>query len=257
MDDPLTARSADVKTLHNGRWALLTTAAVAALTTFSQLRAQALQGQAPQGQAPQSQASQAQAQQQLLSANVSKYGLAVVDINAIFKHHARLKATREAFKAETERAQAEMKADRDTITKAEAHRNTFSVGSAEYKRADEEVARMMAEHQLKWSRVRKDFAERDAKIAYQTYQEIGQAVEYYAKRHNIGLVLRFSGEPVDPNRPEDVFRRMQEQVVMQDSIDITMEVLMLLNSRDQSPQQQPPASQALRQPQPGVQQRPR
>jgi hypothetical protein len=50
---------------------------------------------------------------------------------------------------------------------------------------------------------------------------------------------------------------MQEQVVMQDSIDITMEVLMLLNSRDQAPQQQPPASQALRQPQPGVQQRPR
>jgi Skp family chaperone for outer membrane proteins len=246
MDDPLTARSADVKTLFNGRWALVTTAAAVALSTFGHVNAQALQGQATQGQLPQSQASQAP-----LGANVSKYGIAVVDISAIFKRHARFKATMDAMKADMERADAELKAERETITKAEAHRNTFSVGSAEYKRADEEVARMMAELQLKMGRLRKEFMEREAKVLYQTYQEVVQAVDYYAKRHNIGLVLRFSGEPIDPNRPDDVRREISKLVVMQDSIDITLEVLVLINSREQS-SQQPPAQQAGRPAQPGA-----
>jgi Skp family chaperone for outer membrane proteins len=250
MDDPLTARSADVKTLLNGRWALVTIAAAVALSTFGHLSAQTLQGQATQGQAPQGQAAQAP-----LGANVSKYGIAVVDISAIFKRHARFKVTMDAMKADMERADAELKAERETITKAEAHRNTFGVGSAEYKRADEEVARMMAELQLKMGRLRKEFMEREAKVLYQTYQEVVQAVDYYAKRHNIGLVLRFSGEPIDPNRPDDVRREISKLVVMQDSIDITLEVLMLINSRDAT-SQQPPAQQAGRPAQSGVQ-RPR
>jgi Skp family chaperone for outer membrane proteins len=246
MDDPLTARSADVKTLLNGRWALMTTAAAVALSTFGHVNAQALQGQATQGQLPQGQASQAP-----LGANVSKYGIAVVDISAIFKRHARFKATMEAMKADMERADAELKAERETITKAEAHRNTFNVGQPEYKRADEEVARMMAELQLKMGRLRKEFMEREAKVLYQTYQEVVQAVDYYAKRHNIGLVLRFSGEPIDPNRPDDVRREISKLVVMQDSIDITLEVLVLINSREQS-SPQPPAQQARQPAQPGA-----
>jgi Skp family chaperone for outer membrane proteins len=239
-----------VKTLLNGRCALVTTAAAVALSTFGQLRAQTLQGQAPQGQTPQGQAGQ-----QLLGANVSKYGIAVVDISAIFQRHARFKATMDTMKADMQRVDAELKAERETITKAEAHRNTFGVGTAEYKRADEEVARMMAELQLKMGRLRKEFMEREAKVLYQTYQEVVQAVDYYAKRHNIGLVLRFSGEPIDPNRPDDVRREISKLVVMQDSIDITLEVLMLINSRDAS-SQQPPAQQARQPAQPGAQ-RPR
>jgi Skp family chaperone for outer membrane proteins len=237
MDDPLTARSADVKSLLNGRWALLTTAVAASLSTFVYSHAQ----QAPPAQAPQ------------LSANVTKYGIAVVDISAIFKRHARFKATMDSMKAEMEKIEAELKADRETITKAEAHRNTYNVGQPEYKRADEEVARMMAEFQLKMGRLRKDFMEREAKIYYQTYTEVVQAVNFYAKRNNIGLVLRFSGEAIDPNRRDDVLREINKQVVMQDSIDITLDVLMLLNSRDQSSPQQSNASQAIRPTQPGTQ----
>ncbi len=231
-----------MKSLLNGRWALVTTAAAVALSTFGYSYAQAPQVQAPQGQAPQ------------LSANVTKYGIAVVDISAIFKRHARFKATMESMKAEMEKIEAELKAQKEAITKAEAHRNTFNLGQPEYKRADDEVAKMMAEFQLNMNRLRKDFMEREAKIYYETYTEVVQAVNFYAKRHNIGLVLRFSGESIDPNRRDDVLREINKQVVMQDSIDITLEVLMLLNSRgNQSTPQQPAASQAIRPTQPGTQ----
>ena len=97
---------------------------------------------------------------------------------------------------------------------------------------DEDIARQMAEFNLKMGKLRKDFLEREAKVYYQTYLEVVDAVKYYAKRQNIGLVLRFNGEPVDPNRRDDVLREINKPVVVQDQIDITPDVLMLIN-RDQ------------------------
>lgn len=162
-------------------------------------------------------------------ANASKHGIAVVDVSYIFKMHAKFKATMESMKGEMEKIETELKADRDRIAQMEQQRNGFNVGSNEYKQADEEIARMMAEFNLKMTRLRKDFLEREAKVYYQTYLEVNKAVEYYAQRHNIGLVLRFNGEPVDANRREEVLREINKPVVYQNSIDITPDVLALLN----------------------------
>jgi Skp family chaperone for outer membrane proteins len=217
-----------VRTHLNRKRTLFLTAAAVALSTFGYLYAQAPHP---------------------LGVNASKYGMAVVDISAIFKRHTRFKTTMDNMKKEMEGIESELKADREKITQAEAHRNTFSPGAAEYKKADEEVARMMAEFNLKMGRLRKDFLEREAKVYYQTYLEVVDAVNYYAKRQNIGLVLRFNGEPVDPNRRDDVLREINKPVVMQDQIDITGDVLVLLN-RDQ---QQTGGTQATRPAQPGSQ----
>jgi Skp family chaperone for outer membrane proteins len=135
----------------------------------------------------------------------------------------------ESMKKEMESIEAQLKADRERIAQTEQERNKYNAGSAEYKKLDEEVARMMAEFNLKMTRLRKDFLEREAKVYYQTYLEVVEAVGYYAKRHNIGLVIRFNGEPVDPNKREDVLREINKPVPWQDSIDITPDVLALLN----------------------------
>jgi Skp family chaperone for outer membrane proteins len=185
-----------------------------------------------------------------LGVNASKYGIAVVDISAIFKRHARFKSAMESMKKEMEGIETELKADREKIAQAEQQRNSYKSGTAEYKKMDEEVARQMAEFNLKMGRLRKDFLEREAKVYYQTYLEVVEAVNYYAKRQNIGLVLRFNGEPVDPNRRDDVLREINKPVVMQDNIDITGDVLALLN-RDQQGAGQPatqqqPGAQAVR-----------
>ena len=180
-------------------------------------------------------------------ANASRYGVGVVDISYIFKKHERFRTAMESMKKEMETIEAQLKADREKIAQKEQQRNTYNVGTAEHKQLDEEVARMMAEFNLKMGRLRKDFLEREAKVYYQTYLEVVDAVNTYAKRQNIGLVLRFNGEPVDPNRREDVLREINKPVVVQDQIDITPDVLVLLN-RDQ---------QAVRPAQPGSQLPPR
>jgi len=178
-----------------------------------------------------------------VGANAEKYGIAVVDVSYIFKEHARFRATMEGMKKEMESIEAQLKADRDKIAQTEQERNKYNVGSAEYKKFDEDVARMMAEFNLKMTRLRKDFLEREAKVYYQTYLEVVEAVGYYAKRHNIGLVIRFNGDTVDPNKREDVLREINKPVPWQDNVDITPDVLALLN-RDAGQARNPAAPPA-------------
>lgn len=220
----------------NRKQVVIAVSLAAALTTFGLLDAQVPNQPGPNP----------------AGANASKYSVAVVDISYIFKKHERFKATMDQMKKEMETIENDLKADREKIAQQEQQRNQYNVGSAEYKKMDEDIARQMAEFNLKMGKIRKEFLEREAKVYYQTYLEVVDAVKYYAKRQNIGLVLRFNGEPVDPNRRDDVLREINKPVVVQDQIDITPDVLALIN-RDQSgaapaagqapPQAQRPSSQ--------------
>lgn len=161
--------------------------------------------------------------------NAATHGVAVVDISYIFKNHARFKAAMEGMKKEMENIEVQLKAKRDEIAKVEAKRNSYNPGTPEFKQIDDELARGMAEFNLEMTRLRKDFLDREAKEYYKTYQEVVDAVGLYATQRNIGLVIRFNADPVDPNRREDVLREINKPVVFQNRIDITGEVLRALN----------------------------
>ncbi len=192
------------------RTLLFTTAAAAALSTIGIL-SPAAHAQNPAG------------------ANASKHGVAVVDISYIFQKHERLSAVKEKLKQEMQQVETELKADSEKIESKKKQREAYNVGSPEYRNLDEEIARMMADFSLKMNRLRKSFMEREAKLYYQTYMEISQAVSQYATRHDIGLVLRFNGDKPDPNRSDEVMRDINKAIVFQNQIDITPDILAMLN----------------------------
>jgi len=162
-------------------------------------------------------------------ANAARFGVAVVDVSYIFKNYAQFKGAMEAMKGEMESAESKLKSDRSAIATKEEQRNQYNAGSPEYKQMDEEIARLKAEFNLTAGKIRNDFLEREAKVYYQTYLEVSNAVKYYGQQHNIGIVLRFNGDQIDPNLREDVLRAINKPVVYQNNIDITPDVLALLN----------------------------
>jgi Skp family chaperone for outer membrane proteins len=174
-------------------------------------------------------AGEATAQSGSPSANASRFGIAVVDVSYIFKNYNQFKSSMEGMKSEMETAEGQLKGDRDSIVAKEEQRKLYNAGSSEYKQLDEDIARFKAEFNLKAGRIRKDFLEREAKVYYQTYTDVSNAVKYYAQQHGIGLVLRFNGDQVDPNLREDVLRAINKPIVHQNNIDITPDVLALLN----------------------------
>ncbi|MFV2067047.1 MAG: OmpH family outer membrane protein [Pirellulales bacterium] len=165
------------------------------------------------------------------SANVSRYGVAVVDISYIFKNHQRFKGKMDAMKKDVQAAENRLRQERQEIAKLQEKLETFKPGTPDYKQLDEQVAKQKADFNLKATQQRKGFLEREAKIYFETNLEVSDVVKYYAQRHNIGLVVRFNGDPVDSNRREDVLRAINRPVVYQNGVDITPDILRELHSR--------------------------
>jgi Skp family chaperone for outer membrane proteins len=171
----------------------------------------------------------AQQQQMGPSANAPKYGYAVVDVTYIFKNYSKFNQQMEQMKTAMEGADTQLKADRDAVASKEEMRQQYNPGSPEFKTVDEEVARLKAEFQLKAGKIRRDFMEREAQVYYSTFMEVSNAVMHFAQNNNIGMVLRFNGDSIDPNNREDILRAINKPVVFQNNIDITPDVLALLN----------------------------
>jgi Skp family chaperone for outer membrane proteins len=175
-----------------------------------------------------SQAVVARAQQNTAGANAARYGIAVVDISYIFKNYPAFTGAIEGLKKEMEAADGQLKADRDRLAQMEEQRNTLKPGTADFKRLDEELARQKADFSIKQGTIRRDFLEREAKIYFQTYTQVSYTVNQFASGNNIGMVLRFNGDQIDPAQREDVMRAIMQPIVYQNNIDITPDVLALL-----------------------------
>ena len=161
--------------------------------------------------------------------NAPKVGIAVVDINYIFKNNEKFRAAMDGMKQEFQTVDAELKAEQQKIVQAEQQKQTFNPGSNEFKQLDDRIVTMKADLQVKVTQKRKVLVEKEADIYYRTYQEVSQAITYYAQRQNIGIVLRFNGDEADPNNRESILRSINKAVHYQNQIDITPDVLALLN----------------------------
>ncbi len=164
-------------------------------------------------------------------ANATKYGIAVVDINYVFKKDARFESEMKAIQTEMMGVNDTLNAKRNEIAKAEQQMQTLNIGSPEYKLQDENLAKAKADFQLDVNKQRREILEREAKVYYDTYQRVSQAITYYAKAKNIALVMRFIGEEPDPNRRDEIIASINKDVHFQNQIDITPDILAMLNQQ--------------------------
>jgi Skp family chaperone for outer membrane proteins len=156
--------------------------------------------------------------------------IALLDVNFIFKNHARFKGMMEDMKADVERAEARVKADRETISKLAEQMQTFRKGTQDYQQMEEEFAKRQADLAVKVQMQKNGFLQQEAKIYHSVYQEIWQATDYFTKQNGIDIVLRFNGDPVDVDRPDSVLAFINKPVVWyQKNLDITPAILQELN----------------------------
>jgi Skp family chaperone for outer membrane proteins len=156
--------------------------------------------------------------------------LALLDVGRIFKNHARFKGMMEAMKADVERAEKQVKTERDEINKLGEKLHEFHNGTIEYKQLEEELAKRQADLAVKVQLQKNEFLQREAKIYHNVYQEILQVTDYFAKQNRIDMVLRFNGEEVDVERPDSVLSFINKPVVWYDrGLDITNDILQNLN----------------------------
>jgi Skp family chaperone for outer membrane proteins len=154
----------------------------------------------------------------------------VIDVSYIFKHHVRFKEAQDAMKKEVEQYEESIRIERENITKMAESLKAFAPESPDYKRQEEIIAEKTSKLQLDTARARKDFLTREAKLYYDTYQEVSNHVANFARQNNISLVLRFSSEPIEPDDRNSVLQGINRAVVYQNQLNITGHVLKEINS---------------------------
>jgi Skp family chaperone for outer membrane proteins len=167
------------------------------------------------------------------AANVSKYGVAVVDVGYVFDNHRAFTAAMNAMKAEMKQIEDSLKGQRDKIAQQEAdlvkQGTQVATTSPEYRKAEEDLARAKADFNLKMNSLRKDLMTKESQVYFKTYQQVSAAVTTYARQRNIGLVLRFNGDPPNPENRGDIIKAINNPIWHQDNIDITRHVLEIVN----------------------------
>jgi Skp family chaperone for outer membrane proteins len=166
-------------------------------------------------------------QQQFVGGSV-----AIIDLSYIFKNHNRFKSMTEDMRHAVEAADTNLKAQKSRIEALEKQKNETELrkDSPEYKQMDAEVTRMKIDLNAQIALQKKEFIEREAKIYYNVYQEVLDAVQYFSQQNRISLVLRFNGDPVTEADPQEILKQLNKSVVYYDkAIDITPYILQDVN----------------------------
>lgn len=173
--------------------------------------------------------------------------VAVIDIGFIFKNSASFKAKMDKFKDDVMQAENGVRGERDRINGLAEQLKNFNVGTPEYKKLEAEVAKAQGDYNVSMQLQKKELMDREAKIYLEVYTEIEKTVEQFAKQHRIAVVHRFEGESVESGDRNQIMRGITKSIVyLEPGIDITPDILKLLNSRAAVASQSPPGGQPRR-----------
>ncbi len=164
--------------------------------------------------------------------------IGLLDVGYIYKHYPRFTAMLAEMKTDVQAAEAEAKKKKEALEGLQKELRLHAVGTPQYAALEKRIAMAQAELAGSVATQKKVFVRREARLYYDTYQEISQVVQEYARANNIALVLRISDDPVNVNEPKDVLGRINRQVVWHDqSRDLTRIILQRLGDKPEDPQE--------------------
>jgi Skp family chaperone for outer membrane proteins len=153
----------------------------------------------------------------------------LVDMNYLFKKHARLSAERKSLTAEADKLQQDFEAQMRGVqerAKQLAPGGLLKVGTDDYNRLEEQLNKEKAAIQTSIQHKRREFILRESHLLFTAYTEISQEVKYYCEQHGIAIVINFNGDQMKEDNPDDVARGISRQVVYYNkALDITPYIL--------------------------------
>jgi hypothetical protein len=141
----------------------------------------------------------------------------------------------EEMKRDLQEVERQFRQETERITKmVQEELNHWKPGSAEYNAAEEKITRARADLNTEMALKKKEFMLREAQIYYDVYDEIVKATADFCSRYGINLVLRYNSEPIEPQNAASVMKGVNRNVVFQRSVNITYDILAMLNPRQQT-----------------------
>lgn len=159
---------------------------------------------------------------QSVAAEGAKAGLvAVLDVARVFKENPQFDARMKQIKSEADGLKAQITQQQNAIKQEAQQLAQYEAGSDERNRMEAELEQKQAALRTKARQAEADLLNREAKIYYDTYQQMQSVVTSIAEQHGISLVLRFDSEEIDPTNRAEVIKGVNRAVVVHRRLDLT------------------------------------
>ena len=158
--------------------------------------------------------------------------IAFVDVAKIFKGHTAYKAKMDKMKEKVDSEEAKVAANTKRLEGMAENLKDPTVDLDTADRIRQEILQSQklgaAEIELK----KAQFMREEGRIYYDTINDVREIIQRCCERNGIQVVIRFNGDPVDPNSREDVLRAINGPIPYFDpAMDITDEIIAEVNSQ--------------------------
>lgn len=152
--------------------------------------------------------------------------IVVLDLSQVFDNHPTFQSRIEAIKSQVKDEETKIQ-QQGAALKAQVERlQTMPSDSAEFKALEEQIATAQARVQTDMQLKRKGFLEEEAKVYYDTYQQVKSVVKAFAESNRIGIVLRYSSEEMDQANRQSVLQGINQPIVYnQAGLDVTKYII--------------------------------
>jgi len=157
--------------------------------------------------------------------------IAVVDMGKIFKGSRKFNAMRAKLKKQVGRSKKKLDRMANELKQLQKELKGFKPGSDEFEAAQKSIIERSAKLQAARKSIQRELRRKEADIFLEVYNEIRREIAQYAKEKGVQLVIRHHQNDIDPSTPEKVAKGMGRQVVFQDGLDITEDILTRLNKQ--------------------------
>lgn len=137
----------------------------------------------------------------------------LVDIGQVFKSHPvfsqqldGLKAEADRFKEDTQRLQQDLMAEAEGL-------KAFKPDSDGFRQLETKLAQDSAALEVQQMNKLRGLMEREARLHFDTYMEIKDAITTYCQERGIKLVMRHNSEPMAPNEIGSIMQKVNGKVV--------------------------------------------
>lgn len=147
--------------------------------------------------------------------------VAVLDVAKVFEENTVFNNRMNAIKTEATNFKAQMEtAQTDIQAKAEPLKD-LKPGSPEFNALQAQLEQETASLRTKAQQTNTELLSREARIYYDTYQQMQKTVAALATEYNISLIIRFDSQAIDPDKRDEVIKGVNRNVVYQKNLDLT------------------------------------
>lgn len=151
--------------------------------------------------------------------------VAVLDVAKVFKDNRAFDSKMQSIKSTADQLKAEIQQKQEAIKQEAVGLKEFEVGSPERNQMEGRLEQKQAALRTEARQAEMDLLTKEARVYYETYQQMQGILKSLSAQHGISLVLRFDSETIDPTNRSEVIKGVNRAIVYQEKLDLTTLVI--------------------------------